>query len=180
MRGEWDSWSKRGLFNRFKKSPISSRGKEGAAVCSPGETGCSHRERSKWDRRGDVNENVIFHFNGRSSSVSFSLSDSSVVPSASPFICFSLFPPSGDSTVAPLSAIPSPSLPSRSSFVSLFLSPLLPFLLFAPADSTAFFYLGANVLIACGRSSRPSRVPFPSVSSSSWLLGGHRSSKWLR
>lgn len=76
------------------------------------------------------------------------------------------FPPTRDSTVAPLSAIPSSllSLSSRSSFVSLFLSPLLPFLL-APADSTAFFYLGANVLIACGRSSRPSRVPFPSVSS---------------
>jgi len=127
----------------------------------------NHRERSKWDRRGDVNENVIFHFNGRSSSISFSLSIFSVDLSVSPFICFSLFPPTRDSTVAPLSAIPSSllSLSSRLSFVSLFLSPLLPFLLLAPADSTAFFYLGANVLIACGRSSRPSRVPFPSISS---------------
>lgn len=168
------------LFNRFKKSPISPRGKEGERLFA-------HPER--WDvttGRG-VSEIVA----GMSTRTSFFilmvgplsspfLSNFSVVPPTSSFICFSLFPPTGDSTVAPLSAIPSPSLSSHSSFVSLFLAPLLPFLLLAPADSTAFFYLGANVLIACGRSSRPSRVPFPSVSSSSWLLRGHRPSKWLR
>lgn len=49
------------------------------------------------------------------------------------------------------------------SSATLFLFSPPQLLLLTPAGSTASFYLGANVLIACGRSLRPSRFPPPST-----------------
>lgn len=167
---------RRGLFNRFKKSPIIPRGGRREAVCLPGGVGCNYRERSKWDRRGDVSGNIIFHFNGGLFCLLYFLGlfYLPLNPSLIPFICFSCLRRRfyrglyHDPVLVPLS-------PSS----SLFLSPLLPLLLLAPAGSTASFYLGANVLIACGRSSRPTRFLPSSISSFSWLLRGHRPPKSL-
>lgn len=112
------------------------------------------------------------------SSVSFASSDFSTRPPDSsliPFICFScLLRRSfcrGPFIRSPV-LVPLP-LRLRSSY------PRHPaaLLLLAPAGSTASFYLGANVLIACGRSSRPTRFLPSSVSS--WLLRGHRPPKLL-
>lgn len=98
--------------------------------------------------------------------------------SHSPVYLFLLVPPSEILPWPPLSTVPPP--PPLLSSASLFLSPP-PQLLLTSAGSTASFYLGANVLIACGRSSRPPRFPSsppprpPRLSSfSAWLPRGHR------
>lgn len=111
------------------------------------------------------------------SSVSFAFSDFSIFLSTplSSYLFVSLVSSAGDSTMARLYPR-SRSGPSLSSS-SFFLSPLLPLLLLAPPGSTTSFYLGANVLIACGRSSRPTHCLPSSVSS--WLLRDHRLPKSL-
>lgn len=124
--------------------------------------------------RGCHDEDVIFHFNGGLFSVLLFrslvyLSRRPLIPLI-PFICFVPSPGRGSSTVWPLYSrsrsgpLHFPPVPS------LFLSQAAAASSSARSrrGSTASFYLGANVLIACGRSSRPFRFPpFPSVSSSS-------------
>lgn len=109
-----------------------------------------------------------------SPSLSRTLLSAPLLPSSRLFV--SLVSCAGDSTVAfYLGPVPTPLRPHPSSsryhrFFFFFFF----FLLLAPG-SIASFYLGANVLIACGRSSR-STLFLPS-STSPWLFHRHQPPK---
>lgn len=134
--------------------------------------------------RGCHGENVIFHFNGAHFCVPLLRSRTFLAAPSSPsrttpFICFFSLLRSGILHRGPFIRgpvlVPCPFPPLFLFFLSLLL-------LLASASSTASFYLGANVLIACGRSSRLSRFP-PSPRYHPplvWLLSGHRPPKLSR
>lgn len=118
--------------------------------------------------RGCHGENVIFHFNGGLFCVPLLRSRTFLAAPSSPsrttpFICFFSLLRSGILHRGPFIRgpvlVPSPFPPLFLFFLSLLL-------LLASASSTASFYLGANVLIACGPLFAPvSLSSFPSVSS---------------